>query len=204
LTEHGCGFVIRARTVRAETVVRVLHESASVRDRIVRLGMYRSNPCTHPVRVVEIQVNGTWRPYLTNVLDPAVLSVADVVDLYGRRWKIEEAFLVTKRLLGLSYLWSGAYNGIAVQEWSSWLLYATLVDLSDAIAEEQGLPLDAMSLEMTFRGLYHFTSAFHRGEATDPVAYLAAQTDLGLVKCRRPGREQARERLDSWRQELNL
>lgn len=204
LTEAGCAFVIRARTVRAEAVVRVLHESAHVRDRVVRLGLYRSNPCTHPVRVVEVQVGGKWRPYLANVLDPAVLPAADVVDLYGRRWKIEEAFLVTKRLLGLSYLWSGAYNAIALQVWCSWLLYAVLVDLSDAIADELGQPLDAMSLEMTYRGLYHFTSAFHRGEATEPVAYLAAQPDLGLVKRRRKYRERRQATLDTWRHELNL
>jgi hypothetical protein len=204
LTDHGCGFVIRARTVRAEAVVRVLHESASVRDRVVRLGLYRSNPCAHPVRVVEVRVGQTWRPYLTNVLDPAVLAAADVVDLYGRRWKIEEAFLVTKRLLGLSYLWSGAYNGIALQVWCSWLLYAVLVDLADAVAEEKGLPLDAMSLEMTYRGLYHFTGAFRRGEAADPAAWLAAQDGLGLVKRRRKSRERRRAPLESWRQELNL
>jgi hypothetical protein len=204
LTEAGCAFVVRARAVRAEEVVRVLHESASVRDAVVRMGLYRSNPCTHLLRRVEVRVNGKWRPYLTNVLDPQALSVADVVELYGRRWKIEEAFLVTKRLLGLSYLWSGAYNGIALQVWATWLLYAVLVDLADAVAEEKGLPLDAMSLEMTYRGLYHFTAAFHRGEATDPVAYLAAQDDLGLVKRRRKYRERKRAPRESWRQELNL
>jgi hypothetical protein len=206
LTDHECGFVIRARSVRAETLVSVLHESASVRDRLVEFGRYRSNPCRHPVRVVEVKIGTTWRVYATNVLDPSVLTVADVVDLYARRWTIEEAFGVTKRLLGLSYLWTGAANGIALQVWASWLLYATVVDLSDAIAEEKGLPLDAMSLEMTFRGLYHFTSAFHRGLATDPVAYLAApaQATLGLVKRRRPDRERRRAALDSWRSELNL
>jgi hypothetical protein len=204
LTEAGCGFVIRARTVRAEEVVRVLHESASVRDRIVRVGLYRSNPCAHLVRVVEVTIGTTWRPSLTNVLDPRVLSVADVVDLYGRRWKIEQAFLVTKRLLGLSYLWSGTDNGIALQVWASWLLDAVLVDRSDAIAEELGQPLDAMRLAMTYRGLYHFTSAFPRGEATDPVAYLAAQDDLGLVKRRRQSRERRRATLDPWRLELNV
>lgn len=204
LTEHSGGFVIRARTLRAETVVRVLHDSPRVRDRIVKLGMYRSNPCTHPVRLIEVQVGGSWRPYLTNVLDPAVLSAADVVDLYGRRWKIEEAFLVTKRLLGLSYLWSGAYNGIALQVWATWLLYGVLVDLTDAVAEELDQPLDALSLEMVYRGLYHFTVAFQAGTATDPVAYLAAQTGLGIVKRRRKHRERQRATLESWRQELNL
>lgn len=196
--------MIRARTLRAETVVGVLHESAHVRDRLVRLGVYRSDPCTHPVRPVEVQVGGTWRAYLTNVLDPRVLPVAGVVDLYGRRWKVEEAFCLTKRLLGLSYLWSGAWNTIALQVWTTWLLYGVLVDLSDAVAAELGQPLDAISLEMAYRGLYHFTGAFQRGEAADPVAYLAAQPDLGIVKRRRKSRERARAELDAWRQELNL
>lgn len=204
LTDHRCGFVVRARSLRAETVVRVLHESAQVRDRIVQLGKYRSNPCVHPVRVVEVQLGGSWRAYVTNVLDPDLLSVADVVDLYGRRWRIEEAFLLTKRLLNMSYLRSGAHNALALQVWATWLLYGVLVDLTDAVAEELDQPLDALSIEMVYRGLYHFTSAFQRGEASDPVAYLAAQSDLGIVKRRRKSRERARATLDSWRPELNL
>jgi hypothetical protein len=46
------------------------------------------------------------------------------------------------------------------------------------------LPFDRISLEMVFRGLYHFTQAHHRGEATDPIQYLAASEnqDLGIVK----------------------
>ncbi len=46
------------------------------------------------------------------------------------------------------------------------------------------LPFDRISLEMIFRGLYHFTQAYKRGEATDPVKYLAApeNRDLGVVK----------------------
>ena len=46
------------------------------------------------------------------------------------------------------------------------------------------LPFDRISLEMVFRGLYYFTQAHHRGQATDPVKYLAApeNQDLGVVK----------------------
>lgn len=205
LTDHGCAFVIRARSVRAETVVRTLQEAPHVRDRIVRLGRYRSNPCTHPVRIIEIQVGTAWRSYATNVLDPSVLSAADVVDLYGHRWEIEQAFLITKRLLGLSYLWSGSWNAIALQVWTTWLLYAVLVDLTDAVAEELGHPLAALSVEMVYRGLYHVTTATHRGEAVDPITYLATHAArLGLVKRRRKSRERHRAALDTWRQELNL
>ena len=45
---------------------------------------------------------------------------------------------------------------------------------------------------MVFRGLYCFCGAYQRCEAGDPVAYLAAQTDLGIVKRRRQSRERAR------------
>jgi hypothetical protein len=194
LTEHGRWFVTRARSLAALEVERVLLASPTARDRVVRLGAYRTNPCGHPVRLVEVQVHGTWRAYLTNVLDPDRLSAADVIGLYGRRWRIEEAFLLTKRLLGLSYLWSGAFNAVAMQVWATWLLYAALVDLTDAVAEELDQPLDALSLEMVYRGLYHFAVAFQKGEAADPVAYLAdpANRNLGIVKRRRKSRERTR------------
>jgi hypothetical protein len=202
LTEHACGVIIPARTLARFTVTAVLRETPRLRDQIIALGAYRSNPCTHPVRLLEVQVGGTWRRYLTNVLDPTVLTPADLVDLYGRRWRIEEAFALAKRLLGLSYLWSGAVNAIALQVWATWLLYAVLVDLTDAVADELDQPLEALSLEMVYRGLYHFASAFARGQATDPVAYLASQRTLGIVKRTRPKRE--RDRLDRYPAELNL
>lgn len=202
LSAHAVAFVSRPRAVGAYTVTQVLASSPRVRDCLIQVGAYRSNPATHPLRLVEVQVGGTWHRYLTNVLDPQVLSVGDVAQLYGYRWRIEEAFLVAKRLLGLAYLWTGAFNGIALQVWATWLLYAVLVDLSDAVAQELDRPLDAISLEMVYRGLYHFTFAHSHGLADDPVAYLAAQNDLGIVKRRRPARE--RKRLDNWPPELNL
>jgi hypothetical protein len=202
LTATERWFVTRARSLTALDVERVLADTPTVRDRVVRLGRYRSNPCAHPLRLVEVQVDGRWRGYLTNALDPQLLPAADVVDLYGRRWRIEEAFHLTKRLLGLSYLWSGAFNAIALQVWATWLLYAVLIDLTDAVAEELDRPLDALSVEMVYRGLYHFSAAFQAGTATDPVAYLASQPGLGVVKRRRKYRE--RTRLDTATHGANL
>jgi hypothetical protein len=110
-----------------------------------------------------------------------------VADLYRRRWRIEEAFYTVKRLLGLSYLWTGSINGVKLQVWATWLFYAVLVDLADAVADELSLPFDRISLEMIFRGLYHFSVAYDKGKADDPIKYFAAQEnqDLGVVKALR-------------------
>ncbi len=102
------------------------------------------------------------------------------------RWRVEDAFNAIKRLLGLAYFWVGSTNGILVQGWATWLLYAVLVDLTDAVAEELHRPFIALSMEMVFRGLYHFTQAHQRGQADDPVAYLAAKAKKpDLLKQRR-------------------
>jgi len=187
-TDHAISFVTRTRSDAAFVVTQTLQDTNDVRDRLIQLGQYRSNPCHSPLRLVEVRVGAGWHHYLTNVLDPAILSAADVADLYGRRWRIEEAFSLVKRLLNLSYLWTGAVNGIQLQVWATFLLYAVLIDLCDQIADVKQLPLDRISVEMVYRGLYHFTVAHSRGEATDPVTYLASQDDLGIVKRLRPKR----------------
>ena len=59
-----------------------------------------------------------------------------------------------------------------------------LVDLGDAVADRLGLPFDRISLEMLYRGFYHFSRAYSNGLAEDPVSYFAdpANRDLAVVK----------------------
>ena len=128
-----------------------------------------------------------WHYNLTSVLDPHILPPYVVADISRRRWRIEEAFNTVKRLLGLSYLWTGSLNGVQLQIWATWLFYAVLVDLGDAVADELSLPFNRISLEMIDRGLYHFYVADQKGLASDPVKYFAASEnqDLGIVKQQR-------------------
>ena len=67
------------------------------------------------------------------------------------------------------------------------LFYGVLVDLGDAVADQMSLPFESISLEMIYRGLYHFQVAHHKGLAADPVKYFAApeNRDLGIVKAQR-------------------
>ena len=103
--------------------------------------------------------------------------------LYHQRWRIEDAFNVVKRLLGLAYFWTSSSYGIQLQIWTTWLLYAVLVDLTDAVAEWLDRPFVDISLEMVYRGLYYFGQALRRGQKVELVAYLATNADwLGLIK----------------------
>jgi len=182
LIDQGVAWITRLKSNAVFAVSQVLLQTADIHDRIIILGGV--NPCRHPVRLIEVRFGRTWYRYVTSVLDPIILPASVVADLYRRRWRIEEAFLVVKRLLNLAYLWTGSVNGVLLQVWSTWLFFAVLVDLGDAVAEELMLPFDRISLEMVFRSLYYFNQAFNKGEATDPVKYLAApeNRDLGVVK----------------------
>jgi hypothetical protein len=184
LIEQKVQFITRLKKGAALQFERVFTNSYSIRDRVVRMGTGTDKMPYVTLRLVEIKSGKTWHSYLTSVLDPLILPPYVVADLYGRRWQIEEAFNTVKRLLGLSYLWTGSINGIKLQLWGTWLFYAVLVDLGDAIADELALPFDRISLEIVYRGLYHFYVAHHKGLASDPVKYLAAgeNQDLGVVK----------------------
>jgi DDE family transposase len=187
LTTQLCFFVTRLREKTSYRVLRTLVDQPQVRDQIVHLGRYRANPSVHPVRLIEVWVNGAWRRYLTNVLDPQQLSVVEVVALYDYRWSIETSFLLIKRLLDLAYLWVGGLNGIRLQVWATFLFYAILIDLCDDVAELLQLPLDAISVEMVYRGLYFYVQAVSQGYAGSAAAYLAQQAKgLGIIKRHRP------------------
>jgi Transposase DDE domain len=180
-------FITRIKKGAAIKVEQVFTDSYGLRDRKIRLGSGTNKTPFITLRLIEVRSGKTWHSYLTSVLDPQVLPPYVVADLYRRRWRIEDAFNTVKRLLGLSYLWTGSLNGIQLQIWATWLFYAILVDLGDAVADELSLPFDDISLEMIYRGLYHFTMAHQKGKATDPIKYFAdpQNRDLGIIKQQR-------------------
>lgn len=188
LSQAQVRFITRAKTNLVYQVERELVASAGVRDRRVWIGTEAER---QPVRLIEVLYRGQWYRYLTNELDLARLPTAYAVALYRLRWRIEDAYALVKRLLGLAYFWGGAQNAVELQLWATWLLYAVLVDLTDAIADIMQRPYAALSLEMVYRSLYFFTQAYHRGETQDPVDFLAGQAQpLGILKRPRKSRAQ--------------
>jgi len=185
-TESEKWFLTRLRAKTAYKSVRCLSSTSRYRDEIIEMGQYRSNACRYPVRLVSVLWGQTWYYYLTNVLDPQQLSARQVCDLYRRRWRIEDAFALTKRLLGLSYLWVTHSNGVEIQLYSTWIFYAVLNDLCAQVAIALRQPLEKISMEMVFRSLYHYAQALLRDPDTALLPYLNAHASLfGLVKAQR-------------------
>ena len=189
LTAASVSFVTRMREKVSYRVQRVLVNRAHVRDQIIQLGIYKGNgQCQQLMRLVEVYVNGRWQRYLTNVLDPQRLTVVEVVALYDARWSIETTFLLIKRLLDLAYVWVGSLNGVKVQVFATFLFYAILIDLCDDVAEQLGLALEQISVEMVYRGLYHYVTAVNQELFSgDAASYLAREAKgLGIIKRQRP------------------
>jgi hypothetical protein len=185
-------------------VVQGLSSGPCYRDEIITMGLNRHHPCEHPVRLVSVLWGKTWYRYLTNVLDPEVLSARQVCDLYRRRWRIEEAFLLTKRLLGLAYVWVGGNNGIKIQIYATWTVYAVLNDLCAEVAMALNQPIALISVEMVFRSLYHYAQAKQRDQETELIPFLVKfHKSFGLIKAKRKQRRQKQARsIDIWEQAL--
>lgn len=180
LTQAKVKFITRGKTNLVYTLERAIVRTAAVHDYLVWIGKDETH---QQIRLIEVQYLGKWYRYMTNELDAERLPTAYVVALYWQRWRIEDAYNVVKRLLGLAYFWCGAQNAVEMQVWATWLLYVVLIDLTDAIAETLNKPFAAISIEMVYRSLYFFTNAKHIGETDDVVAYLAAEAKFfGILK----------------------
>lgn len=191
-TDQQKWFVTRMRAKTSYRTVQVLSQGAAYRDELIQVGQYRARACKPPLRLVSVLWQGLWYRYLTNVLDPQVLSARQLCELYRRRWRIEDAFALTKRVLDLAYLWTGSTNAVQLQIYATLICYTVLLTICDQVAQALGEPLERISVEMVFRALYHYSQAVQRGESDDLIMFLTAHAKLlGIVKRRR---KQHRER----------
>jgi hypothetical protein len=160
----------------------LLEEEAGVDSWLVRIGEV-SEGTEQLLRLVEVEYDGQTYQYLTKVLDCARLTGLEIAWLYRNRWRTCDAFKTIKRLLGLAFFHGSRLNAIAVQVWTTWLLYCVLIDLTDGVAQETEQPFQQISIEMVYRGLYHYSQALSRGETQSVYEFLAKEAKLlGLIK----------------------
>jgi hypothetical protein len=139
LTQQRLWWISRYANHASYQVRHVLYQGDGVLDAIVWLGRYRADRAKYPVRLVQFYHRGQLHRYLTNVLDPTQLSLAELARLYARRWDIELAFGVLKEHLQLSQLWSAKWEVVQVQVWAGLCLAQLFHGLQMHLAAQEGV-----------------------------------------------------------------
>lgn len=170
LTDAGYWWLSRERTGTSTVPAHVLHADGAVRDELVWLGAYRADQAGHLVRRLQIPHGEQVHGYLTNVLDPAVLPLAAVGPLYGRRWDIEMAVNLIKTELGLHLLWSAKPVVILTQIWATLVIAQVALALRGRIAQQARVDAFDVSLPLLLRELPRLAAHGTR----DPVAWFVA------------------------------
>jgi hypothetical protein len=147
LTTGGQAFITRLRDNGSFRSRHVLTDQQGVRDELIWLGAHRADKAAHTYRLVTI---GTRR-YLTNVLNPDVLSPAEIAACYRERWEIERAFNTLKTELGLTWIWSRHWHLIALQLWATLLLAQVVSVVRHAVAVRAGVPVAEVSSALLLR-----------------------------------------------------
>ena len=150
-TDPQQSLVTRRREKTADHTGQVLSQGPSYRDERIEGGQSRSNPCQHPVRMISVLWQGTRDRSLTKVLAPQELSARQVCARYRRRWRLEDAFALTKRLLDLAYVWTGSTHAVPWQLSATLIFSAGLLTICQQVAEALGEPLARISVERVFR-----------------------------------------------------
>src|SRR6266700_526760 len=148
LSERGLWWISRYANHASMQVRHILYQGDGVLDAIVWLGKYRADRAKYPVRLVQFYSHGRLHRYLTNVLDPQQLSLADLARLYARRWDIELAFGVLKEHLQLSQLWSAKWGVVQVQIWCALLLAQLFHGLQMQLAAQEGVEPFDVSIDL--------------------------------------------------------
>lgn len=178
LTRDGYWYISRWREGTTYTVSHTFYDRDGCFDGLVWVGKYRSDRARYAARLIIVRRGQRVQAYLTNVLDPAVLSPQEVVALYARRWDIELAIKLVKTHLGLSLWWSGKDVIIQQQVWATLIIAQILAALRLEIAGRAGVDPYDVSLARMIEQLPQYAA---RG--LDPVAtFIDRGRRLGYIR----------------------
>lgn len=172
LTDRGLYFISRLREKTSWKHYHLLYEGSqggvTLRESLVYLGAYPADRAAHPVRLIEVTFRARTYRYLTNVLAPSQLSAAQVVQLYGRRWDIEQSFHLLKTHLQLYLLWSGRQSVVWLQVYATLILAQVVLAFRNDLAQRTGAGLREISLPLLLECVPQLVK-----DGRDPLAELA-------------------------------
>lgn len=178
LTDRDFYWLSRVRARTSYTMHTRLYAQADVLDAIVWLGAYRADRAKHAVRLIQFSAGGRTYRYLTNVLDPELLSIQDAARLYARRWDIELAINTLKTHLGLRLLWSSKPVLIQQQVWAVLIIAQIVAAFRIEIAARAEVDVFDVSLPLLIEYFPRYAYA-----GTDPVElFVAHGRELGFIR----------------------
>jgi DDE family transposase len=177
VTTRKLWYVCRLREKTSYAVVHTFYESDEVFDGLVWLGKHQAQ-ARYLVRLVRVRVGCRTHTYLTNVLDPSMLSVGDLVRLYARRWDIELAFLLLKEYLELHLWWNSKVTGILQQIWACLIIAQLLQAMRMEIACQAHVDPFEVSMPLVVRSMPTLLAS-----GQDPVAVCVQRgRQLGFIR----------------------
>jgi len=153
VTARGAWIVARRnRTVKLRPI-RVLsvseHEGGQLTDTLVEVGGTGGVP-RQTWRHIAWRVGNTVYEVVTNVLDPAMLSAAEAIRLYPKRWTIERMFYDLKEVLNLNRIYASHPHTVAQQVYASALVYTALRVGQGHVALRHAIEPEAISVPKFF------------------------------------------------------
>jgi hypothetical protein len=141
------GVVRRNRQVKLVTKGRLSGgrlADGEVTDVLVEAGSEATAPRVR-LRLIRVRQGRQTFAVVTNVLDPALLSAADVLALYARRWTVERVFYDLKEVLNLHRFYAANPNAVAMQVYAAALVYVAMRVAQGQIAQAQGVAPEEIS-----------------------------------------------------------
>lgn len=151
LTEAGLFWISRPAKAESYPVEQVLLSLDGLCEGLVWIGGHRTGQARFLVRQVRLRYQGRWFTYLTNVLDPSRLSLADIVSLYEKRWLIEDAFRLIQDYLGLHVHWSEQWTLLGCQVWATLTIAQLYHGLQVELAAQAGVEVAEVSVRLLAR-----------------------------------------------------
>jgi hypothetical protein len=114
------------------------------------------------LRLIRVRKGKKLYEGLTNLLDRARLSAADVVALYPKRWNIERLFYDLKVVLNLKRFYAANPNAVAMQVYAAVMVHAAFRFAQGKIAADAEIPpeglLQYLSVSLGSHVWKHFNS----------------------------------------------
>jgi hypothetical protein len=170
LTDQGYHWISRLRSKTSYSPVLTYYHNGETFDGLIWLGAYRADKAAHAVRLVRFRVGTCLYSYVTNVLDPQLLPMAEIARLYARRWDFELAVKLIKRHLKLHILWSAKDVVILQQVWAVLIISQVLQALRVEIAGRAEVDVFDVSMALLVEYAPHYA---YYGE--DPVEVFVNQ-----------------------------